>query len=203
MKNHSDEEILAWLVGTLDPWRSVALAHDVARDATLGRRVQALQAVLAAGTPEDPLESRWRLPPPGVAGGRTGACLQVAPVPLLAGDGLHAYDPFDVRIDGIADPDDRRVVVMVRQREDWSVVSPTAPAEDLRLSDLDRAPDGPFVLTLAARPEVGRQCWGVALPPWRAPVGWSLPPEARWAELRDHIYRNAVPIFVFEVDVTG
>lgn len=196
MPGYTDEELTAWLLGALDPWRSMALNRVTAQSPALAHRVEALAARLGSSSPQPEEPTSWRLPPPGIRGGPVTPRHAVRPVPILdAGQGPR---PFDVKMEDLPDAQDRQVVVLCRQEGQWSVLFPTCPDEETRLGDLPLGPDRTRVLSLTLSPGRSRR-WAVALVSDPVRPDWQAPPVGRWETLRQALYENRVPVFAFDV----
>ncbi len=184
--------------GTLSPWRTALVEAAAEADPELRA---ALAALAEPSEPADQLPGGWLFPPPGVSIGPTVSFAVDRPVHLGESRPLRPWERFLVHVGPVLDADQRRIVVLLRRPGGWSVLSPTDPAEDLRLSDLPRRADGRTALRLPAQPIAGQQRWAVALPPREPGPDWSLPPEERWRPLQEAMEADLVPVFTFEIEV--
>jgi len=192
----SDRSLLAWLAGALEPGEAHAVAAEVAASHELQARVDGLRRQLR------PRERKrtWRIPPPGVQGGRRGFAVEHR-LAAVMGDALRPGDRFQVVIGPMEDAAARRLVVLTLENDAWRVVFPTRSAEDVTLDLLPAAADGSRSLDLTAGAAPGRQRWAVALPLAASPIDWALLPDERWASVRAQIVAGEVPVTAVEIEV--
>jgi len=202
MSRISDDRLLAWAVGALEPGRALELEEEAGRDPGLRQRAAQLKARLApepGRTVTAPASGMlWRLPPPGMNANLRGGW---APAMVMSG-ALRPGDRFVVRLEP---PDALRRAVVVLYRVGsaaWSVVFPDAPDEQVSLEDLPLEADGTRRrLELMAGPDAGTQRWAVALPPAQTPIDWGLEPADRWRALRRSVASGTVPVMTVAVPV--
>jgi len=192
----TDRDLLAWLAGALEPGRAL----DVQEEVSAFPEVRARVALLTQRLQEDQIRPVWRIPPPGVAGGRRGFTLERAALAVMGEEVIRPGDRFTVRIGAVPDAEDRRLVVLYRRGADWDVVFPSREDEDVQLDVIPAEPSGERVLELVAQEDLGEQRWAVALP-LADPVDWSLAPEARWQSLVERIATGEVPVTSVRIQV--
>lgn len=189
----TDAQLLAWLSGALEPGRARQVARLVEATPTLRDRARRLAEGLELANPTSP----WRIPPPGVRGGREPLQARPEAADVLGDDRVRPGDRFQVHLGPVTRPAERCLVVLYH-RDGWQVVFPTS-AEDLVSPEvLDREPDGSWVLDLAARDERGPQRWAVALP-LRGLLSEDL---MDWTRVMAGVTAGDVPVASVEVDVT-
>lgn len=187
-----DATLLAWMSGAMEPGSAAEVAAQVRVSPVLQARAVALRPVMSAPA----AVGGWRIPPPGVLGGRRPVAMQAlrmtmdaGPVPPLGG--------FSIRIAPVEDAEARWVVVLWMVDGVWRVAFPTDAGERIRLSDLPAEADGSRLLELVAGERVGEQRWAVALPTADAAWGGEDP----WAGLQADIAAGAVAVTSVAVTV--
>ncbi|MCA9572026.1 MAG: hypothetical protein KC656_29510 [Myxococcales bacterium] len=149
----TDDRLLAWRAGALEPPDALEVEEYVRTAPEAWARI--------LGLPElEVPPSAWRIPPPGVRGGRAGFAVELRAAAVLGG-GLRVGDRFRLAL-GPADPD--RFVVVLRRLAGhaWDVVFPVVGDVLMRVADLPEEA-GDRVLDLVVQ-EPGEQDWAVALP---------------------------------------
>lgn len=194
----SKAELVAWVLGALEPDRAVEVATLVAESPALQRRVRSLQRSLPAWR-QAPTRT-WNLPPPGL--NRASAAL-VMSGPGEAPGQLRPGARFEVSLPDLPTPEDVQIVVLSRDETDWTVRFPSRPDEQLTLAELQRGPDGRRRLDLSAGQREGLQRWAVALPSRALVADWSAPEEQRWARLKSAIEAGEVTVSTVEVKVSA
>lgn len=188
----TDATLHAWMAGALEPPDALRVEEALRQDPALLSRVSVLRAELIEA-PTDP----WRIPPPGVPGGRVGLQLRPHQVAVFGG-GLRPGDRFELRIPALLDADTRRVVVLRQHADGWQVLFPTTPEERVALAELPLA-DGEHVLEVSAGPQAGTQRWAVALPPLSTAIDWAADELTRWRDTLKAIAAGEVPCASAEV----
>lgn len=191
-------ELVAWMLGALDPDREAEVAEAVARSQPLQRLVRELQPRLSEWR-EAPTRT-WNIPPPGLS---RASAAPVLSAPEMTPGQLRPGARFAIRIPDREDPASWQVVVLSRGPADWEVRFPTSPDERLLLDELPRAEDGSRLLNVSAGAAEGLQRWAVALAPRELPVGWARPDPERWSELATAIQRGELPVTTVEVKVAA
>lgn len=168
-------------------------ALDPAQAARTRAWLQAHPEDAVALVEDEPVESGWRLPPPGM-----GLGLRAGLPGVLAGEGLRAGDRVDLRLDARVDAD-RLGVVLLRQARgpasgSWAVEAPRMASELVPLSRYPREGDGRHCLSVRVQPPAGRQRLGVVLVPLDLPVAWTADGDVRWAALLAAVERGEVAV---------
>lgn len=184
----SDSLLHAYLAKALDPARTLEVDEEMQADPELAVRLSLLAGALR--TPERPIPT-WRVPPPGVTAWQLG----LGSTPVLGEDQIRPGDRFRLVLDP-AVGSERQVVLLFREKADWSVVYPQEPDDEVTLGELPRAGEN-IALDVVARGQAGLQRWAVALPNRRA--NWDA--ADRWGWLREAIASGEVPIMSMDVDV--
>lgn len=187
-----------YLCGTLSPWRSALIEEAADADPSLRATLEALAIEDTAPTVESPA---WLLPPAGIQAGPPSHFSVQIPEHLGEARPLVAWERFVVQIGPVPDGAERSVVVLLRQEDTWTVLSPSEPGEELNLVDLPQGTDGRVVLRLPAQPTPGLQRWAIVLPYRTDCPDWSLPPKLRWRGLQAMMRSDEVPVFTFEIEV--
>jgi len=195
MYHVSDAELLALVVGALEPSRALELEEVLAAEPALRLRKATLASSMALG--EAPRHG-WRIPAPGVG---MKLRLSASAAPVMGGE-LRPGDRFRVRVDRTEEPS-RRIRVLFRKGEDWEVVYPSAPEEELAVAELPVDADGKRHIDLVAQPPAGHQRWAVALADAGDGVDWDAPETERWAALQSGIAAGSVPGAAVEVEVVA
>ncbi|MEZ4316879.1 MAG: hypothetical protein R3F61_05235 [Myxococcota bacterium] len=191
----TDALLHAWISGALEPPRALEIEEALRDDAELRARLERLRSQLRM--PDAP--SAWRLPPPGVLGGRLGLGVSFQPAEVFGGP-LRPGDRFQLRLGSLTDAEPRWVVVLRKLDARWRVVFPTDPRDRLALTDLPEE-DGERVLDLSAGPERGTQRWAVALPAVGIDVDWSQPDIERWRPVIHAVAAGEIPCGSVEIEV--
>ena len=188
----TDATLHAWMAGALEPPDALVVEEALSEDPALLARVSALRTEIT-----QPVADPWRIPPPGVPGGRVGLQLRSHHVAVFGG-GLRPGDRFELRIPPLEDSDSRRIVVLRQQAEGWRVLFPTEPEDRVVLAELPLA-DGEHVLELSAGPVAGVQRWAVALPPLSTAIDWAADELSRWHHTLQAVASGEVPCASAEV----
>lgn len=192
----TDTQLYAWLAQALEPQATLTVEEALAGDPQVRARLQLL--TLTPPGPTDP----WRIPPPGVLGGRARLGVQSAGAAVFD-DGLRPGDRFDVRIAPCPDAADRALIVLRQAHSKWEVVFPTTPDELSPLSALPADSEGERVLSVTAAGEPGTQRWAVALPFLAIEIDWAASGTDRWSSLMEGLGTGEVPVASAEVLVRG
>lgn len=188
-------ELAAWLEDALDPDRAAEIAQMVAARPALAARVRALRARLQPTI--EPGERTWCLPFPGLRlPGAPRATLWEAAVMGSIGPGAR----FEVCIEDPEDAAQTRLVVLTRRGDDWEVIFPEEPEDDVPVSVLPLAADGRRI-GLVAGLTLGEQRWALVYVARSLHIDWSAPPEQRWAPLRAALAEGAATAVVVEREV--
>ncbi len=191
-----DAMLHAWLSGALEPPQALVVEELLRQTPEVQRRIDQLEQA-ANPVRRDP----WRIPPPGIPGGRLGFGLSTAQAAVFGGE-LRAGDRFELRIDTpLERATDHVVLVLRRLAGAWQVVFPTDPDGTLTAADLPEK-DGGRVLDVSAGPEPGRQRWAIALAP-RETLDWAARGAERFAAVIAGVARGEVPVASVEVAVAG
>lgn len=186
---------LKWLAGAVDPGVQRDLRALVAAEPALAARLAVLEADLR------PREAapRWFIPPPGVAGGRSG--LVARPTALALDGGLPG--PGDGYAIEVVVPDEltRFVVLLCWTGDGWQVLAPDHPDDVVTTAELPRTDDGKLVIDIILGEEIGRQRWAVALPEAAWMADWDAPETGRWAGLRAGMAAGEVPVSAVQIQV--
>lgn len=147
-----------------------------------------------------PVETGWRLPPPGL-----GLGLRAGLPGVLAAESLRPGDRVDLRLDAREDAD-QVGVVLLRQvagpdGDEWQVEAPRSPAELVPLSRYPRQDDGRHSLSVRVQPPRGRQRLGLVLVPLDLQVDWATEGDARWRTLLTAVRRGELPVGTTELRV--
>lgn len=171
----TDAMLLAWKAGALEPGRALEVEEALRVHPELWARVASLPSL-------EPEADSWRVPPPGVFGGRAGFGVQVRQAAVFGG-GLRAGDRFQLTFEA----DEKRFVVVLRRVDGaWTVVHPVEPGDELRVGELP-VKEGQRVLDLLAADRPGVQDWAVALPE-------VLPSNGDWRGLQAGVADGTVPV---------
>lgn len=176
-----DALLLAWRAGALEPTQSLEVEEY------LKVAPEAWARLLMLPEPEAPTE-RWRIPPPGVRGGRARFGLELQRAAVFGGR-MRVGDRFRLALDNAGA--ERFVVVLRRLLSgSWEVVHPRPPASPTRLGELPLE-GGRRMLDLVAR-DSGEQDWAVVLPE-------TLPEHeaangADWQDVLDAVARGDLPV---------
>ncbi len=191
----SDDLLLAWLAGALEPGRSLEIQAEVAASPDLRVRLERLRALTAE---DRPLAPAWRLPPPGHGQGlpalaRAAAALSRPTV--TAGGRLRLSLPAGLDPQAI-------VLALWRGPDDWELLSPTGPDDLLRVADLPQEDDRPW-LDLRVREVPRRQRFALAVAPADTVIDWSAPAATRFAALQQAMLEGRLPAMSVEVQLEG
>ncbi len=192
----TDRTLVAWLTEALAPPDMADVAAQVRADPELAARV----ALLASRLRPEPAPARFRVPPPGIPGGRRPVGVQLS-VGALDDGTVPPLGGFAVRIDPLPDPEQRVVVVLRQVDGAWRAVFPAAPGDEVSLAALPEAADGGRMLDLIAGPEAGSQRWAVALPTAEIGPAWADPDP--WSRLRRALAEGSCPVTAVRVEVAG
>lgn len=192
-------DLILFADGLLDPDAELELMERLEADPDLRARRAAIDPT-PDPTPQR-AASRWQMPPPGLSW-KAG---RLEPRPLMVMNRhrvLTAGRRFQLCLSGVPDPEQRHVVVLRRlPGEDWAVISPTHPGQQVPLTRLQQADDGAWEINLMASGPPGLQRWTIALPRTDLPIDWPQPPDTRWAALRAAIARGDVPTATTQITV--
>ena len=202
-----DARLLAHLAEALEPGPRGELEGMLHRDAALRARLEHLRRRV------EPPPARFRVPPPGLPGGRHPVQMWARPAAVMgtappAPERAHtiAAAPgarWRLHIAEHARPDRWMPVVLeLPLHGDWAVAYPEDPEDVLTLADLPKAPSGSHLLDLAAPSTAGSHRVALALAPASLPVAWDLPPhEGRWRALARGLEDGSIPVVAIQVDV--
>jgi hypothetical protein len=191
-----DATLHAWLSGALEPPQALVVEEILRQTPEIQRRIEQLEQAASPPRP-DP----WRIPPPGIPGGRMGFGLSTAQAAVFGG-ALRPGDRFELRIESVVEQAaDQLVLVLRRLAGAWQVVFPTDADGTLTAADLPEK-DGARVLDVSAGPEAGRQRWAIALAP-RDAVDWAAEGAERFAAVITGVAGGDVPVASVEVAVAG
>ena len=191
----TDAILHAWLAGALEPPRALEVEEAMRREPGIAERLARLRALQT-----EPRADPWRIPPPGIAGGRAGIRANVEHAAVLGG-ALRAGDRFELVMDDLPDAAARWVVVLRRETAGWRVVFPTEPEDQMPLAALP-LDDGVrrLALTASAAP---RQRWAVALPAASVSIDWTLGEAARWEPVIAGVQDGSIPTASVELELVA
>lgn len=205
-----DRTLLAFAAGALEPGPATEVRAAVERSPALQRRLAGLRR---DGAPRRP---RFRIPPPGIFGGRHPIAVQARPAAVMdAGIDRDAADShritigaggrWRVHIAGQGAPHTWMPVVLEQAGgADWRVTFPEDEDDLLTLADLPPSSAGHHRLDLAAPSRAGTHRFALALVPADAPIRWSVEDtHLRWAMLIEGLADGSVPVSAIEVRVEG
>ena len=193
-----DARLLAWLTGALEPGEALAVQEAVRAAPALQARLPILYALLQE-PPQPP--PPWRIPPPGLPGGRAGFQLQVIDAGMMHGI-IRPGDRFRVSLPLLPDAAQRTVVVLCLEADSWQVLFPSAPEESVSAAILPVDEAGQPFLDLRSRDRSGEQRWAVALPLLADGADrWQRPPADRWTDLQEAIVEGTVPVASVQIQV--
>jgi hypothetical protein len=194
----SDADLFAYLAGVLDPGRAREIEEKLSCSATLAARLNT--ASMALRDPELPGPS-WRIPPPGLAGGRAPMRLQPEVASVMA-DGPRPGDRVKLWIRPTKEPESRIVVVLMQKPETgWTVVFPSGPGEEIDLASLPSREDGARRLDVVLQDFPGTQRWAVALPAKGTTIDWEQPDETRWSDVKRALECGEIPVSSVEISL--
>ena len=188
----TDTILLAWLADALEPGQASEVAMAVQADPAIASRVALLGASVGSDTSGIMSSSSWRIPPPGIWGGRQPVALRLADMTMDAS----AATPvgFSILIATVPDPHARWVVVLRSTAGGWKVLFPTSADERIRLDALPEELDGTRTLDMVGGDEAGTR-FAVALPTEDADWGADDP----WASLRSSVASGGTPVSAVEL----
>lgn len=201
-RDRQDAALLALIGGALEPGRAEDLAAELEQDAALRDRLEQLRADvrpapgLGASSPLPPVR-RWRIPPPGRAGGRRPVPVRRVARAVLS-DGPVAPGGSQPVVLAPGDEHAASRVLLLRQVDDgWTVRWPRSVDEVATVAEL--LVDGRLQLAISVDPEPGPQRWAIALLPEAVPIGWRT--DDPWSAVRDAVERGDASVSSLEIDV--
>ena len=208
MPQPTDATLLAHLAGALEPGPEAEVRAELSRSTALQHRLARLRRRT------EPPPQRFRIPPPGIFGGRRPVPIRAMPAAVMSAEAEDADSPHHRiaarpgerwRLHITAQPTPERLTPIVLERlEDgaWEVTFPEDEDDLLTLADLPTSTAGAHLLDLGAPTTPGDHRMALALIPAHLPIDWSHPTQ-RWTTLQAGIEDGTFPVAAVQVHVTA